>query len=117
MSIQPYQPSTTLPALLFPEAAQPSRALRQRVGHTQEDAVVAVHRVVASSFVASVGLSEIERLSLREVQIVNSFPGDIEQRYQLAARLAPIVNMVAEVSFQEVRRVGTCPRTVRGCRS
>jgi hypothetical protein len=102
--------------MLFPDAARPSRALRQRIDHTQEDAALAVYRVAASAFVASVALPEIERLSIREAQIVNNLPGDIEQRYLVASRLAPIVNAVAAVSVQEVTRVGTCPRTTRGCR-
>jgi len=116
MNIQPFQPSPALPATMISNGRPPARSLQRHVTHTQADAALAVHRVVASSFVASVGLAEIERLSIREAEIVNNLPGDIDQRYRVAARCAAIVNAVAEVSYQEVMRVGTCPRTVRGCR-
>jgi hypothetical protein len=116
VSIQPFQPSPVLPATWLSDARPPARSLQRRVAHTQEDAALAVHRVLASSFVASIALPEIERLSIREAEIVNNLPGDIDQRYRVAARCAAVVNAVAEVSYQEVMRVGTCPRTVRGCR-
>lgn len=116
MSIEPFQPGPVLPATVSSNGRPPARSLQRHIGHTQADAVLAVHRVLASSFVASIALPEIERLSIREAEIVNNLPGDIDQRYRVAARCAAVVNAVAEVSHQEVMRVGTCPRTVRGCR-